>query len=467
MRRYRYTAWTCTPGCFHPDPEDVLDAMADSILEHGDLRKALRRLMLEGVTDARGRQMPGLRDIHRQVLDMRQKILGECDAADTAWDRWLMGMERLDRMLDGVLWGSEADTIDDKLVEIIMGNAACRQVRALKDLAEDLSPYVRRDDFRLELTPSGLRRIAQRAMTDIFASLRRDAFGSHAVRQQGTGGDWMEESRPYRFGDSFAINLGRTIMNAARRGAEAGTPLRLDPQDFEVHDTESAARCATVLLLDMSGSMARHGRFAAAKRVALALDALIRTQFPRDRLQVVGFCTYAEELPVADLPCLTPKPPGFFPQVYGHMQRHPLGFVNLRVDGGNTQRGSVGVPAAFTNIQAGLQAAERLFDRQPGTNRQVILITDGEPTAHVRGDSIYLEYPPSEHTLAATLQEVKRCARRGITVNTFMLGEDSHTRRFVTAMTRINRGRALFASAESLGECILSDYVAHRGARAA
>ena len=412
--------------------------------------------------------MPGLREIRGQLLDMRQQALTEYDAADTAWDRWLIGMERLDRMLDGVFWGSDADTIDDDLVDRIMGNVVHRQVRALKDLAENLGPYAERDNFRLELTPRGIRRIAQRAMMDIFSTLRRDAFGGHAIRQHGMGGEWLEDSRPYRFGDTFAINLGRTVMNAARRGGPGpGTSLRLKPQDFEVHDTELVARCTTVLLLDMSGSMARYGHFAAAKRVALALDALIRAQFPRDRLHVVGFCSYAEELPLADLPCLAPKPLGFFPNFSRSMHRHPLGFVNVRVDGANAPHGRPSVPAAFTNMQAGLHVAGRLFDRQPGANRQVILITDGEPTAHTRGGSIYLEYPPSPHTLSETLKEVKRCTRRGITINTFMLGESSRTRRFVSEMTQVNRGRAFFPSPDSLGEYVLMDYVANRGAKPA
>ena len=466
MRRYRYTAWNGSPGCFQPDPDDVLDAIADSILEHGDLRKALRLLMQEGFTDARGRHMPGLREIRAQLLEMRQQALDECGVADTAWDRWLMGMERLDGMLDGVLWGSEADTIDDDLVNKIMGNGVFRQVRALKDLAENLAPYAERNDFRLQLTPRGIRRIAQRAMMNIFSTVHRDAFGGHDTRRHGMGGEWLQDSRPYRFGDAFAINLGRTVMNAARRGG-TGTSLHLKAQDFEVHDSESTARCTTVLLLDISGSMARRGHFAAAKRVALALDALIRARFPRDRLHVVGFCSYAEELPLTELPCLVPKPLGFFPNFHRNVHRHPLGFVNMQVEATNVAQGPPDVPAAFTNIQAGLHAAARLFDRQQGANRQVILITDGEPTAHTRGGSVYLEYPPSPRTLAETLKAAKRCTRRGITINTFMLGENSDTRRFVSEMTRVNRGRAFFTSPDNLGEYILMDYVANRGAKAA
>lgn len=467
MRRYRYSAWNDSLGCFHPDPEDVLDGIADSIIAHGDLRKALRLLMQQGFTDRRGHYVPGLRDIRDRLFDLRQQALAERDATDAAQDRWLMEMERLDRMLDGVFWGSDADVIDDDLVGSVMGDETRGQVRVLKELAEGLERYIERNGTRLELTARGIRHIAQRAMLDVFSSLRRGSFGGHAIRRNGVGGgERLEDSRPYQFGDAFAISLGRTILNAVRR-AEGRASLRLAPQDFEVHDTESAVRCTTVLLLDMSGSMTRYGRFTAAKRVALALDALIRTQFPRDRLHVVGFCTYAQELQLADVPSLSPRPLGFFPNFYRRMYRNPLGFVNVQVDAAEAARGQVDVPAAFTNIQAGLQVAGQIFNRQCATNQQVILITDGEPTAHIRGRNICLEYPPSPHTLTETLKEAKRCTRRGIIINTFMLGENGPMKRFVSELTKVNRGRAFFASPTSLGEYLLVDYVANHGAKAA
>ena len=466
MRRYRYSAWNDSPGCFHPNPEDVLDTIADSIIENGDLRKTLRLLMQQGFTDRHGRFVPGLRDIRNRLLDMRQQALADCDATGAVRDGWLMEMERLERMLDSVCWGSDLDTIDDDLVRRIMGNEARRQVHLLKELAEGLKPYMARNGPRLELTARGIRRIAQRTMLDVFSSLRRGSYGGHALRRYGTGGERLEESRPYRFGDPFAINLGRTVLNAVQR-ADGRATVRLAPQDFEVHDTEAIVRCTTVLLLDMSGSMARYGRFPAAKRVALALDALIRTQFPRDRLHVVGFCTYAQELQLADIPFLSPKPLGFFPHLHRSMYRNPMGFVNVQVDAAEAARGRASVPAAFTNIQAGLQVAGRLFDRQRTANQQVILITDGEPTAHIRGRNLCLEYPPSPRALAETLKEAKRWARRGVTINTFMLGENHQTKRFVSELTKVNRGRAFFASPTSLGEYILADYVANHGAKVA
>ena len=466
MRRYRYSAWNDSLGCFHPSPEDVLDGMTDSIIEHGDLRKALRLLMQQGFTDRRGRFLPGLRDLRQRLSEIRQLTMAESDSKDMVLDWWLMEMERLDRILDGVSWGSDTDTIDDDLVGRILGNEARRQVLVFKGLTESLEPYIEHNGTQLELTARGIRRIAQRAMLDIFSSLQRSSFGGHAIRRNGAGGERLEDSRPYQFGDAFVIDLGRTIMNAVQR-TDGRASIRLAPQDFEVYETESAVRCTTVLLLDMSGSMARHGRFTAAKRVALALDALIRTQFPRDRLHVVGFCTYAQELKLAAIPFLSPKPLGFFPRFYLSMYRNPLGFVNVQVDASEAASGQASVPAAFTNIQAGLQVAGRLFNQQRTGNQQIILITDGEPTAHMRGRNICLEYPPSPQTLTETLKEAKRCTRRGIIINTFMLGENDPMKRFVSELTKINRGRAFFASPSSLGEYILVDYVANHGTKAA
>jgi uncharacterized protein with von Willebrand factor type A (vWA) domain len=211
----------------------------------------------------------------------------------------------------------------------------------------------------------------------------------------------------------------------------------------------------------MSGSMARSGRFAAAKKVALALDALIRTQFPRDSLAIVGFYTYAQEIALQDLPYLKPKPFGFLPYMYNDLYQNPMGYLDLQIDAAAAVSGRVDMPQAFTNIQAGLQVAEHLLARQTTTNKQIILITDGEPTAHIRNRQICLEYPPSQRTLSETLKEVKRCTRQGITINTFMLGQDHYMERFVNDLTRVNRGRAFFTSPDNIGDYILVDYLNH------
>jgi uncharacterized protein with von Willebrand factor type A (vWA) domain len=375
----------------------------------------------------------------------------------------LQGMERLEEALERVLWGGEINQVDDEQVRQLMGEEAHGQVRALKEMSERLEQQglIRKSKDKLELTARGIRKIAQQAMYNIFAALRRDHFGKHHMARRGQGGQRLEETRAYEFGQAFDVDLPRTIMNAVQR---TGTPppLRLTPGDFAVYSSESLARCTTVLLLDMSGSMERFSRFAAAKKVALALDALIRTQFPRDTLHIVGFYTYAQEIKLVDLPYLMPKPFGFFPYMYGDLYRNPMGYLDLEISTADLIRGQVDVPQAFTNIQAGLQVAEHILVRQHTVNKQVILITDGEPTAHIKDNKICLEYPPSQRTLLETLKEVKRCTRQGITINTFMLGQDYYMERFVNELTRINRGRAFFTSPDNIGDYILVDYLTHR-----
>ncbi|MEE9149231.1 MAG: VWA domain-containing protein, partial [Candidatus Tectomicrobia bacterium] len=375
----------------------------------------------------------------------------------------LQGLEALEDTLERVLWGADAEQIDAPQVRELMGEETHGQVQALQDLAKHLEAqgYIRTSHDKLVLTARGIRKIAQRALQDIFASLRRDQFGKHHMSRRGLGGQRLEETRPYVAGDAFDIHLPRTMMNAVLR-TPAQLPVRLAPEDFEVYNSESLSRCATVLLLDMSGSMERFSRFAAAKKVALALDALIRTQFPHDRLSIVGFYTYAQEITLQDLPYLTPKPFGFFPFIYSDMYDNPMGYFDLQIEAADALAGRVDLPLAFTNIQAGLQVAERIFSRHSTGNKQIILITDGEPTAHIRDHKICLEYPPSQRTLLATLKEVKRCTRQGITINTFMLGQDYSMGRFVENLTSINRGRAFFTSPEHIGDYILVDYLNHR-----
>jgi uncharacterized protein with von Willebrand factor type A (vWA) domain len=375
----------------------------------------------------------------------------------------LQGMEHLEDTLERVLWGGELDQIDDEQVRQLMGEEAHGQVRALKEMTERLEQqgFIRKSQDKLELTARGIRKIAQQAMLDIFASLRRDQFGKHYMARRGQGGQRLEETKPYEFGEAFEVALPRTVMNAVQR-TRTQPPLHLIPQDFEVYSTESLSRCTTVLLLDMSGSMERFSRFASAKKVALALDALIRIQFPRDTLHIVGFYTYAQEVKLEDLPYLMPKPFGFFPYMYSDLYRNPMGYLDLEIEAKDVMRGQVDVPQAFTNIQAGLQVAEHILAHQHTVNKQIILITDGEPTAHIKDNKICLEYPPSQRTLLETLKEVKRCTRHGITINTFMLGQDYYMERFVNELTRINRGRAFFTSPENIGDYILVDYLTNR-----
>ncbi len=278
----------------------------------------------------------------------------------------------------------------------------------------------------LELTARGVRRIGQKALGDVFKHLGQDRLGNHSLGRVGSGTDPGDETKPYEFGDPFRLDVQQTLMNALRRGG-GGPPLGLTEGDFEVVRSDRTVQSSTVLMLDMSRSMPLRGYFYAAKKMALALDSLIRTQFPRDSLYVVGFSDYAREVGPGELARLS-----YSEYVYG------------------------------TNMQHGLMLAQHLLSRHRGGNRQIVIVSDGEPTAHMEGAQAVFCYPPMPETFEKTLLEVRRCTKERIVINTFMLESNNYLVQFVKQITRLNRGRAFFVSPERLGDYVLLDYVNSR-----
>ena len=346
----------------------------------------------------------------------------------------LQELEQLERQLDRTRFGADLEDVDQDLMEQLLGKEAADNLEELKRLTKLLEEagYVEREGDELKLTPLGMRKIGQKALRDIFDRIRKDAFGNHPSGTRGVGQEAIDETKQYEYGDPFLLDLKKTVMNALSR-SEPSVPVRLSPEDFEVYRTEHLSRTSTVLMLDLSRSMPMRGNFVAAKKVALALNSLIRTQFPRDNLYLVGFSGFARE--VAD---------------------EELAKLNV----GDFGRG--------TNIQAGLRVARKLLARHRNSHRQVILVTDGEPTAYYEADGqLYIEFPPSLRVLRETLKEVRRCTREEITINTFMLERSSHLRAFVTQLAKVNKGRVLFSSPEDLGGYILVDYVGNRSRRVA
>jgi uncharacterized protein with von Willebrand factor type A (vWA) domain len=233
-----------------------------------------------------------------------------------------------------------------------------------------------------------------------------------------------------------------------------GTPIRLKHDDYVVYETEYQTRCATVVLVDMSGSMSRYGKYATTKKVALALQAMVRAQFAQDSLQMVGFYTFASVMNERELLNSAPKPVSLFDSR-----------VHIRVDLDNPPKR---VPQHFTNIHAGLRLARSVLTRQPAQNKQIIVITDGEPTAHIEGREVVLIYPPSEKTAAHTLTEVKRCANAGIRVSSFALVEDYFYLglvNFVEEMARVSQGVAAYCGADDLGKYVFDSFVNGRRTR--
>jgi uncharacterized protein with von Willebrand factor type A (vWA) domain len=347
-------------------------------------------------------------------------------------------MEELERSLREVYHGGQVPSETRRQLRDMLGDDAARSLDQLSQMAQELESrgLVQRDEEGLRLTARGMRRIGQKALGDLFAQLRKDRFGEHAIARRGQRGERAEDSKPYEFGDPFDLDVERTVMNAIQRQASeapehTGVP-RLRPNDFEVHRSDALTRSATVLMLDMSRSMPLRGYFYAAKKVALALDSLIRSQYPRDSLHIIGFSDIAREISSSDLPHLS---------------------VNEYVYG--------------TNMQHGLMLARRMLARDAAANKQIIIVSDGEPTAHIEDGRPVFFYPPLPETFEKTLIEVQRCTREKIVINTFMLESNHQLVQFVDEMTRLNRGRAFFISPDRLGDYVLVDYVASKRRRAA
>jgi uncharacterized protein with von Willebrand factor type A (vWA) domain len=357
-----------------------------------------------------------------------------------------------------------ADQAFDRLAEYLMqyGDRVLREFDELDDdEAQDLLERLQKDGLierdiegKWRVAPKGLRRIQESALTELFQTFRRDGLGKHDTPQKGAGTVQLDDSKPYVYGDSLAhLNLHETLKNALIRQG-GGTPIRLQADDYVVHETEYQTSCATVVLVDMSGSMSRYGKYYMTKKVALALQSMVRAQYAQDTLQFVGFYTYANVLTERQLLDSAPKPVSLFDSR-----------VHLRVSLDEPPRR---VPQHFTNIHAGLRLARSLLARQGASNKQIIVITDGEPTAHLEGRDVVLIYPPAEKTAIHTLAEVKRCAAADIRVSSFALVEDYFYLglvNFVEEMARVSRGIAAYCSADDLGKYVFDSFIGGRRSR--
>jgi uncharacterized protein with von Willebrand factor type A (vWA) domain len=329
------------------------------------------------------------------------------------------------------------ETVDpERLAELLSENAA-RSLVLIRDLRSSMerAGYLRDRDGAAELTPRAIRRIGAQALATVYGALRKGRPGAHETVQHGIATPRPDETRPWQFGDAFDVDVVKSLLNAVKRrtaGASTSDAIGWSTEDLEVREKDFHTQCTTVLLLDMSWSMSWAGRFPAAKRVAIALDHLIRTRWPRDHFFVVGFSTRARQLRIHELP-----------------------------------EASWDMGEPFTNLQEGLMLAERLIARHPSPSAQVLVITDGQPTAYFRGRELHVEWPMgfggvSPHAAAETLSQVRRITRRGVTINTFMLDAAPELVSFVESMTRINKGRALYTQPSRLGSFVMVDYLAHK-----
>ena len=353
---------------------------------------------------------------------------------DLGFEEALELIDRIEALkrLEEMLFNRDFDAIDLEEVEEVFGGDVAAGVANLRRMLSTLvdAGFVVPKSGKMVLSPKGARRLGQLALREIHRSLLYDASGRHATTRKGPTEIDVESSKPYSFGDPLHLNAPATVANAVRR--RASLPLELRTEDIEVYEATYSTRTSTVLLLDMSWSMSWEGRFAAAKKVALAMDSLMRARYPRDYFAIVGFYTRAVELAPRDLPEVT---------------------------------WNMGDP--FTNLQDGLRLGSRMLERQPGSNKSMIVITDGQPTAYFAGGRLFCEWPMSLGGLSTratveTLKEVERVTRRDIVINTFMLDDSPPLRAFVERMTKINRGRAFYTTPEQLGRFLLVDYVGRR-----
>ncbi|MDQ3693671.1 MAG: VWA domain-containing protein [Chloroflexota bacterium] len=410
-----------------------LENLVQSLMQDEGLRSEMNRL-----NENLGRQrMPEEgRSRHRFSGD-ESLTLAE---AMRMMDR-LREYDELEQELRDVRDWTDLAAIDDQKFRDLVGEEEQEQMQQLQQLTKLLEEagYIRPGRRGYELTPHGVRKIGEKALQDIFADLKRERIGQHELRREGGAGDRTDVTKSYEFGDPFLLDIPKTIMNAVQRGPRPEPPratsgstrtrmaVTLDPRDFEVYRTEYATRSATVLMVDMSRSMLYNGCFNAAKKVALALDSLIRGKYPRDHLSVIGFSYMAQEIAPAELATLD-------------WNEHNYG----------------------TNMQHGFQLARQILSRHKGSNRQIIIITDGEPTAHFENGQVRFSYPPTPRTFQETLREVIRCTRDDITINTFMMERSPYMLQFVNDLMRINTGRVFAATPDRLGEYILVDYVANK-----
>jgi len=432
-------------GDFFPEnPQNV-----EELLEQMARRMAAMQAMLNSMTPEQRAQLQQLSDQLLDDMDLQwqmQQLSGNLQQMfpQLNWDRSydfegqdpmgfaqamqamqdLGDIDQLENLLrnasnPGALAEADMDRVRD-----LLGDDAARSLERLAELTKMLEEagLIEQKEGRLELTPKGLRKIGSNALRELFSKLAKDKLGQHETSQTGQGHERTYDTKPYEYGDPFQLDLNRTIRNALRRQG-GGTPVQLSPDDFEIDRTEHFTRSSTVLMLDLSLSMPMRDNFLPAKKVAMALHSLISSKFPRDYLGIVGFSETARILTAAQLPEVS------WDFVYG------------------------------TNMHHGFTLARQLLARQPGT-KQIIMITDGEPTAHITPDGYpFFNYPPVRETVEATLREVVRCTKEQIRINTFGLGADGSLRAFIEKMTEINRGRAFFTTPESLGDYVLVDFI--------
>lgn len=432
-------------GAFFPENPANLDELLDAMAR----RAAAFSQFMANLSPEQQAEMMELMDAVMDDVDLSFQMnqLGQslrALAPELGWDRPAAGsapegadlasalnaiedlsaLDDLDTALGQRYPGASLADVDVEELARNLDADAARDLKRLKEIEKQLEQagVISRTAGKVELTPRGVRKLGEKALSKVFERLVSAQPGSHDVPTAGGIGDPTGTSRPWQFGDPFRLDLQRTLHNAVVRG-QTGPSVKLAPEDFEVAEHEYKTAVATVLLLDMSRSMPLRGHWLGAKRMALALHALISGSYPEDHFEIVAFSDYARVMSPTDLGQVDWEP------VYG------------------------------TNMEHAFNLAGRILARHRGATKQVLLVTDGEPTAHLEGDQVFFQWPPARETIERTYKEAMRLARSGITMNIFMLESEPGLVAFIDRLARIVNGRVFATNSDSLGDMIVSDYL--------
>jgi uncharacterized protein with von Willebrand factor type A (vWA) domain len=369
-------------------------------------------------------------------------------------------LELIDKLLEQIeeaKKNAKIGVIDmDELAEFVNGE----EMENLRNLQQQINEYLRdqaerqgitQDRKGFQLTPRAYRLFQSKLLTTIFSDMQASRTGRHPDAVTGEGAVETQRTKPYEFGDSVTqMDIPGSMVNAMLRSG-GGLPVRLTPDDIVIHKTKVTPKAATCVLLDMSGSMRYAEMYVNVKRMGLALDGLIRSEYPGDYLQFIEMFTFAKPRHVSEVPNLMPKPVTIFNPV-----------VRLKADMSDPDISELQLPPHFTNIQHAMQLGRQFLTNQNTPNRQLVLITDGLPTAHFEGSVLYLLYPPDSRTEEATMREANLCAKEGITINIFLLqswNQSEEDVRFAYRMAEATKGRVVFTAGRDLDRFVVWDYV--------
>jgi uncharacterized protein with von Willebrand factor type A (vWA) domain len=376
----------------------------------------------------------------KRELEMIDKLLKQLEEAAKTAQIGIIDMEELAQFAEpGQM--DQLDALQKQIQEYL------RQMAEQQGLEEG-----KRGGF--QMTPRAYRLFQSKLLTRIFEQLQESRSGRHQGPVVGEGATEMQKTRAYEFGDSVShMDIPASFTNALLRNGP-GLPIRLKTDDIVIHESRNNPKCASAVLLDMSGSMRYDSQYVNVKRMGLALDGLIRSEYPGDFLQFIEMYTFAKPRHISEVAALMPKPVTIYDSV-----------VNLYADMSDPNISEMDIPPHFTNIQHGLQLARKFLGAQDTPNRQVMIITDGLPTAHFEAETLFLLYPPHPRTEDATLREAQLCAKEGITINIFLLASWNQTPediRFAYKVAESTKGRVFFTAGQELDRYVVWDYLARR-----